>query len=581
MATNDDACGQNCDKSNERLITDTIDLTGYSSVHMRFDRFFQELNFQSQPIEEAMIEISLDSGSTWNTLKTLSGDGKWVTQRLDLSSYTGNSGALIAFKYNDNGGWVAGFAVDNVHIYEPADPNVALNSLDINSYVSSGSSVGISGTFKNLGSSNLSSVTVKWQADGGTVHSENLSGLGLAPFGSSQFTHQDQLSMPNPANKDLTVWVESPNGATDQQHSNDTLGQSVSALSNIPTKHVLVEEATGAWCKFCPDGAVKLKNTVQDNPNTYGVSVHDNDPMEIPDGATTINAFVGGFPSGLVDRKKFDGETSVELSRNDWNSYAGTREGHVVPVSVSTNSSYDTSTREISVDVTADFYGPVNEELRLNAYIVEDHVSDSTDSGYDQANYYDTESGHPYYQAGDPVVGYDHRHVLREMLGGAWGTSGVIPNSGVSDGDSYTKTYTYNLPSDFKAKDIVVIGLVQKYDSDVAKRPIWNAKADSSVMEDAVASVEDRKAASASLNVYPNPVSDRAKVDIRTEKPVEGRIEIRDMMGRIVRMERSVRIGPGASYMPIDMSDQESGMYTLRFITDQGSSSERFSVIDE
>lgn len=527
-----------------------------------------------------MVEVSLDSGSTWTTVMDLDGVGDWVREGVDLSSYAGNSGVLIAFKYSDNGGWVAGFAVDNVHIYEPVSPNVAFKEHGILNYSQAGNDVDISGTLTNLGSSALNSVTVKWQADGGSVQSQTLSSLNIAPLGEHQFTHQDKLSMPNPAKKNLTVWLESPNGGTDQNRSNDTLRHQVIGLSQIPDKNVLVEEATGAWCGWCPDGAVKLENTLDDNPNTYGVSIHDSDPMEIPDGATVISSYIGGFPAGLVDRKKFDGESSVDLSRGKWNSAAGIRESVRVPASVSTNASYDTATREISVDVTADFYGPTDQDLRLNAYVVEDHVSDSSDSNYDQANYLNNQSGHPYEGAGDPIVGYDHRHVLRKMLGGPWGTPSVIPSSGVMDGDSYTESYNYTLPSDYKAQDVVVIGVLQKYDSDLAKRPIWNAKADSSVMEDATVGIEDRKPVSASLSVYPNPVSGKAKVDIRTEIPLQGRMEIRDMMGRIVRLERNVRVEPGASYMPIDMSGEESGMYTVRFTTEEkGSFTERFSVV--
>ena len=37
-ATNDDAC--NCDKSLDKLITPTIDLTNYTSLHLTFDLYY-------------------------------------------------------------------------------------------------------------------------------------------------------------------------------------------------------------------------------------------------------------------------------------------------------------------------------------------------------------------------------------------------------------------------------------------------------------------------------------------------------------------------------------------------------------
>lgn len=583
MATNDDdttSCGGQCNKNDERLLTDTMDFSGYSSVVMTFDAYFLEGSYNNNT-ESFDVMVSPDNGNTWNVVKSISGSGEWVTKGVDLSAYTGNSQVIVAFRYSDDGGWLYGCSIDNVHIYEPLEPNLEMTALDVQKYVAAGNNINVSGTFTNIGGNDVSSATLKWQADGGTVHSESLSSLGLSPFDSHQFTHQDQLNMSSVTAKSLTVWVEAPNGNTDMDQSDDTLAKDVASLSSIPTKKVLLEEATGAWCGYCPDGAVRMENTLDNNPNTLGVSLHNGDPMEVPDGATVLSTFIGGYPGGMVDRYLFESETSIDLSRTTWDSYAGTREGHRVPADLDLNVSYNTNTREISVDVTSNFYGPpaLDEGLRLNAYIVEDHVSDSNDSGYDQTNYYNNESGHPYEGAGDPIVGYDHRHVLRAMLGGPWGTSGVIPNSGVTDGDSYTKTYTHTLPSDQKAKDIAVIGVLQKYDSNTDKRSILNVESDSSVMR-SVASLEDQEAGSASMDIYPNPVTDRAKLDIRVDERLEGRIEVRDMMGRLVMQEKAVEVRPGASYLPIDMSGEESGMYTVSFITEQGNFSERFSVVD-
>ncbi len=95
-----------------------------------------------------------------------------------------------------------------------------------------------------------------------------------------------------------------------------------------------------------------------------------------------------------------------------------------------------------------------------------------------------------------------------------------------------------------------------------------------------LSSVEEESAGNMSLKLYPNPVEERAQLEINNKERIEGRIEVRDMTGRIVHEQKQVSVRPGKSRLSIDMSGQESGMYNLRFVTEKGSFTERFSVVD-
>ena len=70
------------------------------------------------------------------------------------------------------------------------------------------------------------------------------------------------------------------------------------------TKKVLIEEFTGAWCGYCPDGAHRLENIINLNDgNVIGVSLHNGDQMAV--GHTDYLGSIyqnTGFPSGMVDR---------------------------------------------------------------------------------------------------------------------------------------------------------------------------------------------------------------------------------------------------------------------------------------
>ncbi|MFB6258465.1 MAG: T9SS type A sorting domain-containing protein, partial [Flavobacteriales bacterium] len=75
-------------------------------------------------------------------------------------------------------------------------------------------------------------------------------------------------------------------------------------------------------------------------------------------------------------------------------------------------------------------------------------------------------------------------------------------------------------------------------------------------------------------------VSKKANLEVNTQDLVQGRIEVRDMTGSLVLEEKNVQFAKGSSRYSIDMSGEESGIYSVRFVTDEGQSiTERFSVV--
>ena len=107
-ASNDDTCY--CDMSNDMLITPAFDLSLYSSVSLQFDAYISGFFGSS-----GKILISTDCGYSWDNVQYVMADTfYWQTHTIDLSAYVGFSSVKLAFHHNDNGGWAAGFAIDNV-----------------------------------------------------------------------------------------------------------------------------------------------------------------------------------------------------------------------------------------------------------------------------------------------------------------------------------------------------------------------------------------------------------------------------------------------------------------------------------
>jgi hypothetical protein len=243
----------------------------------------------------------------------------------------------------------------------------------------------------------------------------------------------------------------------------------------VPPKYVVLTQHSGSWCQFCPDGTVRFEDALAANGRSIGVSVHTGDAMTIPDGDALNTQYISGYPSGLVDIFKFPQDTEVELNRGIWDARLAERLTHLAPVSVSlVDVSYEPSTRLVRATVSAEFFGPASGDLRMNCWIVEDGVT-GVGSGYDQVNFYDTQAGHPFYGAGNPIIGFEHDRTLRAMLGGTWGSTATIPPL-VADGEVYTTAYAFILPPDFDETRISLVGMVAQYDgADEENRPILNS----------------------------------------------------------------------------------------------------------
>ncbi len=271
-------------------------------------------------------------------------------------------------------------------------------------------------------------------------------------------------------------------------------------------KYVVIEEGTGAWCPQCPDGAVELDRILKNIPRTIGVGIHWLDSMQIDDGATVASTYFAGYPNGTVDRFAVQGNVALN-TRNLWFPAASARGKQSAKADVSLQYSYDPATRTITANVEVKTLAALTGSYNTNVYITEDNCSGSG-AGWDQQNAYDTKPGHPYGGKGDPIIGYKHMNVLRAMLGGPWGTAGVISTNAAAN-TSYKKSYTYVLPQQYKLQDIKIVALVQKESSNKSDREILNAIEGKL---SATTSMAGAELTNPDIIIYPNPSSDQVTI---------------------------------------------------------------------
>jgi hypothetical protein len=111
---NDNAAGPANNGCCDILITPPVDLTNATVNTLTFESYFTGIGSQV-----ASVEISTNQGATWITITTLLPASGWVTVSIDLSAYSGLSGAAdarIAFHTADNYNQASGWAIDDIKI---------------------------------------------------------------------------------------------------------------------------------------------------------------------------------------------------------------------------------------------------------------------------------------------------------------------------------------------------------------------------------------------------------------------------------------------------------------------------------
>ena len=230
IGTNDDDC--DCDKSMDYLIMPPMDFSSSVAVALQFENYYDGGSFGGDT-ETATLEYSFDNGSTWTVFSEIIGtdDGDWDAQSFDLSILTGNSNVLIAFHYNDNGGWMFGWAIDDVVLFEPQGLDAALTNLSVNGNQDAPTTIPITGTVSNVGAEVITSFDITWSLGGGVAYTQNFSGLNLSSLATYDFTHQDTWTISQSGLYNLDVTVSNVNGqALDDNPDNDVYSQNVQAL---------------------------------------------------------------------------------------------------------------------------------------------------------------------------------------------------------------------------------------------------------------------------------------------------------------------------------------------------------------
>jgi hypothetical protein len=222
---------------------------------------------------------------------------------------------------------------------------------------------------------------------------------------------------------------------------------------SVITQNVLIEEYTGVRCQNCPAGAQLLEELKSIHANRLIIlSIHGGffaqpankeNKLKLDNtyGQQLINTFnqPQGYPSAMIDRKIFNGQSSLFLGGGFWAGFIEQEKNKTPQVGIEVINSLDPVSRKLSSDVTvrglSDFSA---QSLLLSVALAENNIKDAqlTPSGID--------------------TNYIHRHVMRSFLTSVSGNN----MDAVMPGRKKSYNFTFMIPSEWNIDQLSVVAFV-------------------------------------------------------------------------------------------------------------------------
>ena len=183
----------------------------------------------------------LHSQTTMNGINTL------TEITFDLSSYAGQT-IYLCFRHH-NVVDQYNIIFDDIKVEKVLPNNVALQSVAVQPIVAAGNQT-YSGTVKNIGTNNVTSYTVTWQANGGALQTFNVTGVNITPGSTHNFTHSIPLNAVSGL-YNLVFNVPTVNGVSDPDTTNNSLTRTTQVASGSTAFKPLIEKFTSSTCAPC------------------------------------------------------------------------------------------------------------------------------------------------------------------------------------------------------------------------------------------------------------------------------------------------------------------------------------------
>ena len=478
-------------------------------------------------------------------------------REFDLSGYTGQT-VHIAFQQNGTNKYA--LTLDDILVIEPgSDDEAKIITIEGERYQSIGEHSLVCEVF-NSGSNTITDLEIETTYNG-TVDIELISDLNIAPQTSARVPIAVLFEF-EPQKYLIDAKVVSVNGLDIESEVASTVLYMID--TNAPAIDFLVEEATSATCGWCPAGIVAKDELEQDFPFSYvGISVHSDDPMEVPAydlGLINQDGYIG-VPSATVNRKAF-------MPMEEVQSYFETNNRIKAPATLDIIYDYNSATRELSATLSAFAHTELNaDDHRFGFVLLEDNVV-GAGPDYDQNNFYSAEASNL------PLIGVDgvnwqdlpaivpaedmiYNDVARDLIGGFDGIQNSITTASVGMTTLYELEYA--LPSTIDQNQVNLVVFIL----DITTGEIINVfKEKMQFVSSTTTATETPK-----MTLFPNPAQNKFSIKYAGNLSAIFNVELFQFDGKLIKTYKDLKVLDNQAF-ELDASHLPPGNYLVKISSD-------------
>ncbi|WP_417612901.1 T9SS type A sorting domain-containing protein [Owenweeksia hongkongensis] len=485
---------------------------------------------------------------------------------------------------NNGGNGLSTFWIDDVsYTYTPytlLSLNGAAINAEFNGPAINGAARNPEVTIRNLGTTAITSFDIAVDYNGSTI-SQTVSNVHIPSLDTYTIELSQSVTLTPTANN-MVATISNVNGnGADMDPSDDAKTINFTSITPATGKVVIVEEATGTWCGWCPRGTVAMDYLAHDYKGfAAGIAVHNGDPMVNQVYDAGMGNRISGYPSALVDRGSVIDPSDI---------FSPVLTNLVVaPKAILTNGArYDAASNILEVSVTADFVDAVSGDWRLACAITEDSVH-GTESGYGQSNYYSGSQSLVGLNGVDwqnlpskvPASQMVYDHVARAIAPSFAGYQNSFPAS-VNANDQHTVNFWFQLEAEFDIDKMHIISMLIKPGGTIDNGGVASvdeAIANGFVSGPNVGVTEYFDGPHDMLNIYPNPANGNFTNLVINAKSSSVAITIVDVNGKTVFAKQLDTPQNETEVLPISTAYFSEGLYLVRVVDGQNTQTQKLIV---
>ncbi len=325
--------------------------------------------------------------------------------------------------------------------------------------------------------------------------------------------------------------------------------------------NAMLEFCTGTWCPWCPCGDVIAHNIQVIRPNTLVLAYHGpansgNEPFSFFNGNGIISMLgFSAYPTGII------GRVSGIQSRGSWAGWVNVTSSDFYPaVSYSVTKNYNTSTRQLDVQVTATALRNIDTNVYINFVVYEDNIV--------------------YPQSGNGscpgASNYIHEWLVRDMVNGASGE--LLKTASWTQGTTAQKTWNYNVNNSWVANNVKVAVFAYLGSVSASAGPIvqtWKEP----LIPTGVGEPSKIPASYSLSQNYPNPFNPTTNIKFSIPKDGEASLKIYDMLGNEVATYLEGFVNAGEYNAVIDGASWASGVYFYKLTTSEFTDTKKMTLV--